>query len=83
MREFALKELNIRSKVDGYFAIYNENKDKQDKNDKLIACFNELYSDMKNMKSRINAFESSTSWRITAPLRYAMDNIRRALNGIK
>ena len=62
MREVALDELNISKSVEKYLNIYNENKHKKEKDEKLTACYKEIYDE-------IDSIRSSYSWRITKPLR--------------
>ena len=62
MRTFALDELNISKSVAKYLAIYNMNKDKKEKDEKLFACYKEIYGEIDKMRS-------SCSWRLTKPLR--------------
>ena len=70
MREFALNELNISKSVGKYLAIYNENKNKKKKDEKIITCHKELYGE-------IDKIRLSYSWRFTKPLRIIKSIIKK------
>ena len=70
MREFALNELNIKKSVEKYLAIYDENKNKQDKK-RLIACYNELYTE-------INELKSSKYWGFITALREVINKTKKS-----
>jgi hypothetical protein len=60
MREFAVKELNIRSSVEKYLAIYEkENADKKDLDKKIVewhSGFNELLTRIDMQNAQIDKF---------------------------
>ncbi|MDR0301433.1 MAG: hypothetical protein LBI04_03865 [Treponema sp.] len=79
MREFAVKELNIRKSVERYLSIYNANanKNKKDGDTWWVPYYNELYAEFEKLNAEITALKSSKAWRITAPLRNFAERMRK------
>jgi glycosyltransferase involved in cell wall biosynthesis len=77
MREFAVKELNIRKSVESYLAVYHENIRAYTRDTRLADYYNELNIEIENLKAEINALHSSKSWRITLPLRSIFGMMRK------
>jgi hypothetical protein len=78
MREIALAELNIEKAVPEYLAYWNENKDSKPLTPAILEYKKKFSKELEcEINKKTNYYESSRSWRLTAPLRKAMDLLRR------
>ena len=77
MREFAVKELNIRKAVEKYLAIPAGNSNIRKRDAKAIHLYNEMTTEIFELKKTITAMKSSRSWRVTMPLRKIAGVLRK------
>jgi glycosyltransferase involved in cell wall biosynthesis len=79
MREFAVKELNIRESVKKYLLIHENNIRNYKPDKKLIACYNEINNEMNNEIAELKKMDirKMRTWLITIPVRMTKKIIRK------